>query len=61
VRKNASEEALTWLSLLDEFGRKPKDGKQLHDGLHDDLRHDGCERDLGTDVEVFQKGFNQLE
>jgi hypothetical protein len=53
--------ALTWLSSLDEFGRKPEDGKQLHEGLHDGLRHSGCVRDLGTDVEVSQKGLDRLE
>jgi hypothetical protein len=58
---NISGEALTWLSLLDEFGRKPEDGKQLHEGLHEGLRHSGCVRDLGTNVEMLQKGFNRLE
>ena len=59
--KNASEEALTWLSLLDEFGRKSEDGKQLPNGLHDGLRHSGCVRDLGIDPEVFQHRLNRLE
>jgi len=49
------------LSLLDEFGRKSEDGKQLQDGLHEGLHHSGCERDLGTDVEVCQKGLHRLE
>ena len=49
------------MSLLDEFGRKPEDGKQLQEGLNEGLRHSGCVRDLGTDVEVFQNGVNRLE
>ena len=49
------------MSMLDEFGRKPEDRKQLHKGLHDGLHHSGCVRDLGTDVKVFQNGLNRLE
>lgn len=49
------------MSLLDEFGRKPEDGKKLHCGLHEGLRHGGRARYLGTDVEVFQKRPNRLE
>jgi hypothetical protein len=60
-RQNLSEEELTLLTLLDEFGRQRKDEEELQKRLHDSLRHSGCRKDLGIDVEVFQKGLDRLE
>ena len=58
---NVSKEELTWLSLLDEFGRQREDEEQLPERLHDNLCHSGCRTDFGIDGEVFQKGLDRLE
>ena len=58
---NVSEEGLTWLSLLDEFGRQREDEEQLPERLHNNLCHSGCRTDFGIDGEVFQKGLDRFE
>ena len=56
-----SDDGLTWSSLHDMFCRKSQCGEQLHHYLQYYLSHGRCRRDLGVDVEAFQKVFYGLE
>ena len=55
------EDRLTRFPLLDPFGHQREGGEQFDEYLCIHLSHSDRKRDLGIDVEVFQKVFDRVE
>ena len=60
-RQCINKDELTWSSLPNLVCHDREGGEQLHHYLHNYLRHSGCRRDLGVNVETIQKAFYRLK
>ena len=61
TKQRHGKEALTESTLLDLLLRLSKDGKQFDHYLHDDLRHQRAQRDLGINLKPFEEAPDALK
>ena len=61
TKQRHGKEALTESTLLDLLLRLRKDGEQFDHYLHDDLRHQRAQRDLGINFEAFEEAPDGLK